>query len=578
MPCRKLNRRGYMTRPLHRLWCRTCRDSQDLDTMIGFGLVQMQDEPPSQIGLTQTLAALPLDAGGKAIRRAARRVGLRQFANMARVGLAGLCAFGAWGAYMNYTPPLHIPAKPVPAINAFDYFKRAGDQLVYHKEVDAALDSAWITGAQPTPPIHKLERDTTADSLNRNNQVWRVFDDKHLYTPADKQMLVDANRQALATLREGLKYPYVESYVRSSKSMFPYLSRYRQTARLLSLEAQTRAARGDWNGAMQSDLDSMEMGAKLPGGGTLMGRLVGIACEAIGRRNAWKALGHLDRTQTQAALARMQAIRAEHVPFTESVQEENWGSQSTAREIMADPNWRWHFESLWGGDDIYGNNPHFHLRALTLYGWSNRAILNDITAFNRETMRRTLLPYQAARVLPSRLEPADPVGELLFPVFEGARFRDLEGSETQDDLLLVTLALRLYALDNKGAYPDTLAQLTPRYLDHVPADLFTSHNAPLRYKKWPIHDNFYSGTAAWQQQEILRLERMKLPDYPGKDAYVLYSVGPDGKDDGGLPIDAKLRPAHPSQHTSSADVTRYFVNPEYKGDIVAGLNGVRADN
>ena len=92
------------------------------------------------------------------------------------------------------------------------------------------------------------------------------------------------------------------------------------------------------------------------------------------------------------------------------------------------------------------------------------------------------------------------------------------------------LALRAYRLDH-GRYPDTLAELAPSYLKSIPTDQF-SLKKPFRYRK----------TGA---------------------KYVLYSIGPDGKDNGGRAIE---------DPTQSEPNRRYFVEYRSKGDIVAGVN------
>jgi hypothetical protein len=65
------------------------------------------------------------------------------------------------------------------------------------------------------------------------------------------------------------------------------------------------------------------------------------------------------------------------------------------------------------------------------------------------------------------------------------------------------LALRLYAADHGGRYPDKLDELVPKYLPSVPADPLAAGGAPLKY------------SAA------------------DPSAPVVYSVGEDGVDDGG---------------------------------------------
>ena len=69
-------------------------------------------------------------------------------------------------------------------------------------------------------------------------------------------------------------------------------------------------------------------------------------------------------------------------------------------------------------------------------------------------------------------------------------------------VLRTEIALRLHQLE-KGAYPAKLEALVPQYLDAVPIDPFSPDRSGLVYK-------------------------------PEANSYSLYSVGPDGKDDGGL--------------------------------------------
>lgn len=66
----------------------------------------------------------------------------------------------------------------------------------------------------------------------------------------------------------------------------------------------------------------------------------------------------------------------------------------------------------------------------------------------------------------------------------------------------IWLAIRLYKADHQGALPGSLSQLVPAYLSAVPSDPFDPANGPIRY-------------------------------LPKHDPPVLYSVGPNGKDDGG---------------------------------------------
>jgi type II secretory pathway pseudopilin PulG len=107
----------------------------------------------------------------------------------------------------------------------------------------------------------------------------------------------------------------------------------------------------------------------------------------------------------------------------------------------------------------------------------------------------------------------------------------IENGMTQKALLTAALALRAYRLDN-GAYPGDLRDLVPDYLGAVPQDPFAG-DAALRY----------------------RIDG---------DRYILYSIGPDGVDDGGTAIFSTDLVFGPK--------SEYRVHPNSKGDIVAGVN------
>jgi hypothetical protein len=129
--------------------------------------------------------------------------------------------------------------------------------------------------------------------------------------------------------------------------------------------------------------------------------------------------------------------------------------------------------------------------------------------------------------------PDDPINQILYPVFAQAECKAAD-SEAENALLLVTLALHAYHLEHH-AYPQTLDFLVPDYLKAIPQDPF-------------------GRTGALQYHTV--------------DAkYTLYSVGPDGKDDGGQPIDDPQRALN-----GGTEYSRHVVQSSSKGDIVAGVN------
>lgn len=107
----------------------------------------------------------------------------------------------------------------------------------------------------------------------------------------------------------------------------------------------------------------------------------------------------------------------------------------------------------------------------------------------------------------------------------------------QNSLLETALALHAYKLDH-DTYPRSLDALVPAYVPHVPDDPFSSGG-----------------------RDSLRYRQLG-------DRYVLYSVGPDGVDDGGKPIYATKW----SDGSPLVGEARYYPALDSKGDIVASVN------
>ena len=417
-------------------------------------------------------------------------------------GLILLFLFGGlWWQWANAVPGVTVPTPTLPDPNAHDLYVAATGAMVNRDEVGDAVSA--VPG-RPGPG-------------------GRTF------TRAERQALVQANAEALRRLRAGFAHPYHAPPLRSFDAVLPHLAGFRAMARLLALEGNVAAERGDWNRAAGSYLDALRLGADTARGGTMIDRLVAVALQAIGRRPLWKAADHLDGPDARAAARRMEAITARSVPFADTLREEKWLAQASlvtlfrrndvtgvAREFV-----RWADMGEEGPDAarVAAMQARLLLRG-------KRRILNDYTAFMDASIEAVGAPYAARRPLPA--VPDDPVNELLIPVIEQARFGAVE-TDMQNALLTAKLALRAYRLE-RGAYPRSLAELVPGYLTKIPADPFAL-DAPLRYRR--------AGAK-----------------------YVLYSVGPDGKDDGGRPI----------RNPDTQGREKRYAEAASRGDFVVGVN------
>jgi len=418
---------------------------------------------------------------------------------------------GVWFQGRDRMPAITVPTPVLPSPNAYDLYVKAGNS---------------VTGANLVSPVHQPAIPTAAQAaVVRQNA-----------TP----------NGAIGLLHQGFQYPYVQPPARSFFTIHPVYAEARGLARLLALQARVDAAQGDWAGAVTADLDCIRMGEDLAHGSGMVGMGVGNACETIGRHNAWDAVNHLSAAQARAAARRLEAVRARHVPFADTMQEEKWVEQAGLLELMRRPDW----PAGPSGQSMSGNGtPSL---ADTLSDWKTtatiraigkQAIWTNVTRTLDQRLANARQPYAAH---PSEPVPSnDPISQNMFASDTEANMNNEEGirihetqADTENALLLTLLALRAYRLDH-GTYPAALSALTPGYLKAVPDDPFAL-SGPLRYK----------------------LAGAK---------FVLYSVGPDGKDDGGKPIFDATKPA-PSPPLSALNDRRYRALPNSRGDIVAGVN------
>lgn len=377
------------------------------------------------------------------------------------------------------------PPAPLPKPNAFDFYVRAGKMRVSVRSPREAYDR--------NPPLAVL------------------------------QSAAKLNAPSLREVRRGFAFRY-RNPPRRGPYIFPRLpwAGFRELGRRFGTEGRVLAARGNWNGAMNSHLDGLRLGSDIPRGNTLGGLLTGIAIEGIARVDAVDTVSHLNARQARAATKRMEAL-------SENIREEKWHGLTVLKEAFAAPNWRSQLDTWLGlTEDM---TPLQKLRYKTLD--ANTVVKNYTTTMDAiETNSR--LPYGAPlKPLPKNPDPftammtesyVDPRSE----IYVDPRWI-VTRNEASNALLLTALALQSFRQEH-GKFPASLNQLAPSYLARVPTDPFG-------------------------RGKVLRYVRKSAREYS------LYSVGPDGKDDGGgkTPLTGAGKP----QRLNSANL---------RGDMVFGAN------
>jgi hypothetical protein len=345
---------------------------------------------------------------------------------------------------------------------------------------------------------------------------------EHIYTLAEKDDLLRINQPALDALRAGLGKRYLAPPLRSFDSLVSYLGLDRSLARLLRLEAETYAERGEWAKAVNSGLDALELGTQIEQSAPVMGYLSGIACEAIGRSAIWDNIGHLTAAEAATAARRLEKMSLLRPAAADCLTEEKSYTIAGWVDLMRKPGWRW-------SDGRESSNLAIYVSSLR---YSKTQIVNLIAAHFDHAISNAREPYLGSSEQAYSEPPAGPpLLQMLMPEFSQLKFKGLV-NDAENRLLATSLALHAYKQQH-GEYPQSLTYLEPKYLSSIPRDPFGSTISPPGLK-------------------YLRTE----------GTFALWSVGPDLTDSGGFAIKN-------SQQGSSITGT---VLAESSGDIVAGVN------
>ncbi|HUS80068.1 MAG TPA: hypothetical protein VM283_02300 [Armatimonadota bacterium] len=312
-------------------------------------------------------------------------------------------------------------------------------------------------------------------------------------------------REVLAVFERGSRMPYCVFPVHWEEgfgALFPHMAQLRDAARLIGAQVQVLAANGRMDEAMHWSDVALRMSVQVSSEPSMIAQLVAYAVQAI----ALQATEHaLDQGAPSPAVAKQLADYAASIdlqaPFHRGLLMERASDISIFEAVASDPA-QLHAllsdepPSLWVG--VYASPIALPLRrfdeAECLRYWRWALPLMD-------------KPYRLTRGGGSEQEEwlnATPrlavLTQILYPVFARARAKR-DGSIARLDELRVALELKEYRRA-WGSYPkslDALAQ-TPGWA--IPEDVFAGR--PFHYRRQG-------------------------------EGFVLWSIGPDLEDDGGIP-------------------------------------------
>lgn len=374
-------------------------------------------------------------------------------------------------------------------------------QVAAKSGYDLLLEARGLIKAGPNGEPSAVEKLAPAENLRR------------------QRLAVARNAPALTKLRAALNVGIAAPVTNNTE--VPNFTAF-AGARELYQEAAVRAADGDAMGAAQSGLGSLQLGAQMSHG-PLINDLVGIAIGAIARKSLEQYVGKLDAAQSREVARQIEIIGGQMQTQTQMLRaEEKFGVQSIDQLFadFADPKKRAQMQADFEKD---ADTDAFDGAMLDSMKLSPTTVKADYQAQIDKAVARASMPYFAAsQAAPIRSDIAYTNLSLDVIASPPARF-NIEKDIVSNRLLAAALRLHAAKLET-GQYPETF---------DAPVDPFSPTLAPLIYQR--------TG-----------------------DSYTLYSVGPDGKDNGGAEIQTVIT----DDETGAKTVGR-FLMPDSTGDISA---------
>jgi hypothetical protein len=366
-------------------------------------------------------------------------------------------------------------------------------------------------------PTHTVPADSALPALHQASLLAKQMPHPSPYsmplksgqqlTAADFANCANDATQTIAALQAAIKLPFVEHANRSSRELMPEFAEMRELTRILASVADHYEIVGDYGRAMDLRLDGLEFGVKIPRQGSILPELVGSAVQAISISRIEELLPHLTPNQLANAAVRLDAIEATETSYSDIVIEEGYTATSNLKEIFKE--FRLTPKGINALHESFGSGAMGDMSTMgklretgnmtRLVLASKRGILESTLEYCRSVSKEVSGPYKAA--LTSQMPM--PLGANGFGDSMMLGWQKHLGMQAVRRILRAEIALELYH-NAKGKYPQSAGQLVPEYLKAVPSDPFSPTMGPLIYQR-------------------------------EQNQYVVYSIGPDMRDDAGTP-------------------------------------------
>lgn len=300
-------------------------------------------------------------------------------------------------------------------------------------------------------------------------------------------------------------------------------ARLRAVIRRMAASAHVALLAGDPDRACSRSLDLLRLGERLGKGGSLIDHLQAQYATEAGGTSLEPCITRLDAREAHVLGSALDARLAALPTFAEVLQDARAVYLRQAQEGLRSREWVCEvLHDLYGWVDHSPATTVERTRDQLLYAFYPKPLAygDELRCYDE------LLAAARSGTIIVPPVPKDPLVKRGYDMIGGVfdlQGLDVAGARAKLQLLRLEVALREYSL-RQNAYPADLGALAPGYVQAVPLDPFS--NRPYVYRRVG-------------------------------SSYTLYSVGPDGTDEGGRPL-----PTPWPLHVSRAQGER--------GDLVAG--------
>lgn len=417
-------------------------------------------------------------------------------------------------------------AVEMPDPNAWEIYLRAfalADQLDERLREEAGLPPR-AEDANPPPDV----------PAGRNVRTQLDMSEASL-EPETLARLLEAYAPVFSALEAAIAGDVVAPQITSRRDLeaaFPEFAKMRQFARMFASRSIYHLREKNALSAALDGIAPMHIGADVGTHNSLIGGLVQLACVTIGEARLREAIPHLGAEEARIATTALRTAMAELPGLAHALRGEETCTRLMMREqfpnfaridevvqaLREDPDYA--RQILAEEDPAFAELDDEALRAKVEEKIAEMEALQpaemwaELDRFYAAQQAEAAKPFWARQPLPP---PENLLLKMLLSPFDAAALK-YAVSDARLQVDLAAVAAQAY-FGEHGVYPAELGALVPNYLPEVPRDPFADA---------PLLSDF--------REPVSRAHPAAQREPEGAKVLVIYSVGPDGDDDGGRDI------------------------------------------